>query len=55
MVYPPRESLVNMLLKRSQSADMLDAKFQQVFGRIPYHAWMKGGMLRLMPVAIDVR
>jgi len=55
MVYPPRQSLINMLLKRSQSADMLDARLQQVFGRVPFHAWMKGGMLRLMPVAIDVR
>ncbi len=55
MVYPPRQSLFNMLLKRSQSVDMLDLKLQQVFGRTPFHAWMKGGMLRMMPVTIDVR
>lgn len=57
MVYPPRESLLNMLLKRSQSpgADMMEAKLQQVFGRIPFHAWMKGGMLRMMPLSIDIR
>jgi protease-4 len=59
MVYPPRESLLNMLLKRSTGADalsaMLDARLQQVFGRVPFHAWMKGGMLRMMPVWVDVR
>jgi protease-4 len=55
MVYPPRQSLINMLLKRSGSTDMLDARLQQVFGRVPFHAWMKGGMLRLMPVSIDIR
>jgi protease-4 len=55
MVYPPRESLINMLLKRSQGADMLEARLQQVFGRVPFHAWMKGGMLRILPLPIDVR
>jgi hypothetical protein len=55
MVYPPRENLLNMLLKRSQGADILDARLQQIFGRMPFHAWMKGGMLRMMPVSIDVR
>jgi protease-4 len=55
MVYPPRENLLNMLLKRSQGADILDARLQQIFGRMPFHAWMKGGMLRMMPVSIEVR
>jgi len=55
MVYPPRQSLLNMLLKRSQGADLLEARLQQVFGRVPFHAWMKGGMLRMMPVSVDVR
>jgi protease-4 len=55
MVYPPRESLLNMLLKRSQGADILDSTLRQVFGRVPFHAWMKGGMLRTMPVWVDVR
>jgi protease-4 len=55
MVYPPRESLLNMLLKRSQGADVIEARLQQVFGRVPFHAWMKGGMLRMMPVWLDFR
>ncbi len=58
MVYPPRESLLNMLLKRSGAETLsatLDASLQQVFGRVPFHAWMKGGMLRMMPVWVDIR
>src|SRR5580704_999737 len=55
MVYPPRENLLNMLMKRSQGADILEVTLRQVFGRVPFHAWMKGGMLRTMPISIDVR
>jgi protease-4 len=59
MIYPPRESVLNMILKRSQSTDMLDAmreaELKQVFGRVPFHAWMRGGMLRMMPISVEVR
>jgi hypothetical protein len=34
---------------------MFDASLQRVFGYVPYHAWMKGGMLRMMPISIAVR
>jgi protease-4 len=58
MVYPPRESLFNMLLKQTQGVNVLeatrDARLREVFGRMPFHAWMKGGMLRLMPLSFDV-
>jgi protease IV len=58
MVYPPRASLFNILTKKSQT-DMLesarDAKLREVFGAVPYHAWMKGGMLRTMPLWFTVR
>jgi hypothetical protein len=26
-----------------------------VFGRVPFHAWMKGGMLRVMPYWFTVQ
>ena len=26
-----------------------------VFGGVPFHAWMKGGYLRLMPYWLDAR
>ena len=48
VTYPPRRSLVDLLLRRSPD-DLLETRLAQVFGRVPFHAWMKGGMLRLMP------
>jgi protease-4 len=58
MVYPPRVSLFNFLTKKSQT-DMFesarDAKLREVFGPVPYHAWMKGGMLRTMPLWFTIR
>ena len=41
-------------MKRSQS-DMLESRLRQVFGRMPFHAWMRGGYLRLMPYWLEVR
>ena len=58
MVYPPRESLLNILMKKSQTdalADARDAKLREVFGPVPYHAWMQGGMLRILPMWFSVR
>jgi protease IV len=58
MVYPPRQSLFNFLTKKSQT-DVLesarDAKLREVFGPVPYHSWVKGGMLRTMPLWFTVR
>ncbi len=57
-VYPPSVSLFNMLMKRSQTDAVearLDAGLHEVFGSVPFHAWMKGGMLRIMPLAFNIR
>jgi len=53
VMYPPRRSVLDVLMRRSGD-DLLDAKLAQVFGRIPFRAWMKGGMLRLMPQWVTV-
>ena len=53
--YPRRRSLWDMLIKRSQDDSVVEAKLRPVFGRIPYHAWMQGGMLRIMPYWISIR
>ncbi len=58
MVYPPRESLLNILTKKSQTdvfASARDAKLREVFGAVPYRSWMEGGMLRTMPLWFNVR
>jgi protease-4 len=53
-VYPPTRSILDILLHRSQE-DMVEAKLAPVFGRVPFHAWMHGGMLRILPQWIAVR
>jgi protease IV len=53
-VYPPRRSLFDVIVKHSQE-NMLESKLQQVFGRVPFHAWMQGGFLRMMPYWLEVR
>jgi protease IV len=53
-LYPAQRGLLDLLMKRSQS-DMLEARLRQVFGRVPFHAWMRGGYLRMMPYWLEVR
>ena len=54
VVYPGRRSLIDLLLKKSQD-DMMEAKLSQVLGHVPFHAWMSGGMLRIMPFRLELR
>jgi protease-4 len=53
-VYPQSRTLFDVLTKKSQP-DALDARLKQVFGTLPYHAWMQGGFLRLMPYWLTIR
>jgi len=55
VVYPGRRSVLDVIMKRQQEADALEAKLSKVFGRMPFRAWMKGGFLRIMPFQVDVR
>jgi hypothetical protein len=34
---------------------MLEVKVAQVLGRMPFHAWLHGGYLRMMPYWFDLR
>ncbi|HUP05349.1 MAG TPA: signal peptide peptidase SppA [Bryobacteraceae bacterium] len=54
-MYPAPESVLDMLMKRSSPEDLLETKLRGVFGSVPFHAWMAGGYLRLMPQWIEVR
>jgi len=54
LLYPGRRSLLDVWLKRSQD-DALETKLRAVFGRVPFRAWMRGGMLRMMPEWIEVQ
>ncbi len=55
VVYPPRRSILDVLMKRSSQDDMLESKLAQIFGRVPFRAWMRGGFLRILPFWITVR
>jgi protease-4 len=54
VMYPGRRSFLDMLLHRSTD-DALESKLAQIFGAVPFHAWMKGGMLRVMPFWLTVK
>jgi protease-4 len=54
VTYPAPRGLLD-LLRRSSQDDMLEIQLRQVFGGMPFHAWRKGGLLRLMPYWITVR
>ena len=53
-LYPAQRSLLDLVMKRSQN-DVLDAKLRHVLGNVPFHAWMRGGYLRIMPNWLEVR
>jgi protease-4 len=54
MVYPPKRSILDLLTRKSQD-DLLESRLAKVFGSVPFHAWLHGGMLRLMPEWVVVR
>jgi protease IV len=54
VVYPTSRSILDILLRRSQE-DVMETKLAPIFGRVPFRAWMAGGMLRIMPQWITVR
>jgi protease-4 len=53
-VYPGRRNILDILMKKSQE-DMIEVKLGQALGRMPFHAWLHGGFLRLMPYWVEVR
>jgi protease-4 len=55
LLYPPRQSVFDLLFKQRTAESMLDAKVRKLVGSAPFHAWMKGGFLRMMPVWFEVR
>jgi protease-4 len=54
MVYPPKRSLFDLLTRKSPE-DMLESRLAKVFGSVPFHAWLRGGLLRMMPEWVVVR
>jgi protease IV len=54
IVYPPRRTLFDLLTRKSQE-NILESRLAKVFGSMPFHAWMRGGLLRIMPEWVVVR
>jgi protease-4 len=54
VIYPGRRGILDMLLHHT-SEDPLETTLGQALGRVPFHAWMKGGMLRVMPYWVTVQ
>jgi protease-4 len=53
--YPARRSIIDLLLQRRAQEDVLDVRLHSVFRDMPFHAWLQGGLLRMMPYWITVR
>lgn len=55
VTFPGRRSLLEVLMRRSTSEDMLESRIERVVGPMPVRAWMKGGFLTILPLRIDVK
>jgi protease-4 len=53
-LYPGKRSIFDLLMKKQQE-DMVEVKMRQIAGRIPFHAWMRGGYLRILPFTLALR
>lgn len=54
VTYPARRSIVEVLMQRSDES-LVETKAREVFGRVPFRAWLQGGYLRIMPQWLTVQ
>jgi protease IV len=55
VTYPPRRSLLELLLKSSNDNSELESAIQSVIGKLPWRSLAHGGVQRLMPYSLVVR
>jgi protease-4 len=60
VTFPPRKTLFDYLLNRdddnvSLETAFMNKKIDALVGKIPVHALAQGGVMRLMPFAIEVK
>jgi protease-4 len=55
VTYPPKRSLWDVLLNRSDDMSQVESILRPVIGKLPLRALTRGGILKLMPFAIDVK
>ena len=55
VVYPPKRSLLEMLMSRTDESAAIETKFKALVGDLPVHSIAEGGLLKLMPYTIRVQ
>jgi protease-4 len=55
VTYPPKRSLLEVLLNRSDETAQVESLVRPVIGKLPLRALTHGGIMRLMPFTINVK
>ena len=55
VTFPSRRSILDFLMRRTQTEDALESKLAAALDGAPVRAWLHGGFLRLTPYWIQVR
>jgi hypothetical protein len=55
VTYPPRRTLLEMLLKSSTDNSELESAMKAVAGNLPWKSLAHGGVQRLMPYSLVVK
>jgi protease-4 len=55
VTYPPRRTLLEMLVNRSNDTTELESAIQSVTGHLPWRSLARGGVQRLMPFSLVVK
>ena len=55
MTYPPRRTLIEMLLKNTNDNTELESAIKAVAGNLPWKSLAHGGVQRLMPYSLVVK
>jgi protease-4 len=53
--YPGRQNWLDVVMKKSSQDEAIAAKVRAIAGHVPYHAWLQGGYLSILPFTIEVR
>ncbi len=55
VTYPPKRTIWDILLNRSDDAAEIESRLRPFIGRLPLRALSRGGVMELMPFAVEVK
>jgi protease-4 len=55
VTYPPKRSLWDVLLNRSDETSQVESLVRPIIGKLPLHALAHGGVMSLMPFTVNVK